>query len=254
MTDQFSRETARQMAKRAALMASQDYLERAKGGRRSSDLSLNRFALHTWGVLAALSLVAGATATFNKASNPLEFLAVSMSKPLLPQGNRQIAEKTAPVASAPARIADVDNDAGDGINLARTLPSQLGNLRLEGAIDEVTTGSIRLTDGPAISAGDMTPQDGPGSLKSVSRNFGMVISVETSKRVLERQYTALVQREPDLFAGLSPVIEAGRKKGGQVFSLVTGPFQTSQAAAHFCRQVQLRLTLSCSPQTYKAAR
>jgi len=254
MTDQFSRETARQMARKAALMASQDYQVRAKRGRRSSDLSLNRFALHTWGVLATLSLVAGATATFNQSSNPLEFLAVSMSEPLFQEGNRQIAEKSAPVATATTQVADLKREADSETTLVQTLPSELGSLRLQGGFDEITTGSIPpANDQPTFGRGLEPVSQPSASSKGPSRSFGLVISVESSKAVLEHQYAALVQREPALFADLSPVIEPTRKKGGRAFSLVTGPFETSDAAARFCRQVQLRLTLSCLPQTYKAA-
>ncbi|MEL6735331.1 MAG: hypothetical protein AAFO98_05555 [Pseudomonadota bacterium] len=254
MTDQFSREAARQMAKKAALMASQDYQARAKGGRRSTDVSLNRFALHTWGILAALSLVAGATATFNQSSNPLEFLAVTMSKPLFPEETRQIAEKSAPVATAPAEVAGLKSEADTGTRLAQTSPPELGNLRLQGAVDATTTGSVRPAGDQPISSSGPKPSGAPSALDTVSsRSFGMAISIESSKDVLERQYAALLQREPGLFADLSPVIEPISKKGGQAFSLVTGPFETSSAAARFCRQVQLRLTLTCLPQAYKAA-
>lgn len=228
-TDQFSREATRRIAREAARGAVADFTARVNHGRREGDLSLSRFALHTWGVVAAMSLIVGVSASLIQQPDPFASLAVTISKRL----NDVVRPKQAAVVQT---VPEAHKQATAPLPKSQKFDFELaGSLRLNEPLDETVTGSVS-------SAPERPRPPGP--------SIGMVISVHKSADILKRRYSALLQREPGLFAGLEPIIEPNSDKIGDSLALTAGPFASSEEAANFCREIQLRLTLTCSPTVY----
>ena len=133
---------------------------------------------------------------------------------------------------------------------------EAGSLATGGATDVIDPPTVTVdTDGsagtgpvdPLMTAAVRSPMTAPPA----TGMFGGRIGRDTSVTALVDRYTALARRQPDLFAGLEPLIAFDETGTSLAADLIAGPFEQRSDAALFCRVMRLQLTIECETEAYR---
>ena len=212
----------RRTAKRAAKQASAHFsrLNQPTPTRDSK-------SLYTWGTLAASCFMLAGLMSIYPEITPINIQPVHKNIERL---------ATAPTTAQPTvksekQMEIVVHDPSPTpitpVNIRRSAEHSVG-------LDPLPTGTVKSEPTKPVN-------------KAQTGNLAAEIGRASAPKSLSVRYQALQQRQPDLFAGLTPLIGDATNANS---SLLAGPFDTQKAVADFCRSVRLKLTIDCNPTDY----
>jgi hypothetical protein len=77
--------------------------------------------------------------------------------------------------------------------------------------------------------------------------FRVHLGTMDSKKLALSMWDFLIQIEPRLFEGLSPVIQESEQANRTLYEVQTGPFDSIEQAKSFCSNLAVRVISDCSP-------
>jgi hypothetical protein len=77
--------------------------------------------------------------------------------------------------------------------------------------------------------------------------FRVHLGTMDSKKLALSMWDFLIQIEPRLFEGLSPVIQESEQSNRTLYKVQTGPFDSIEQAKSFCSNLAERVISDCSP-------
>jgi hypothetical protein len=89
---------------------------------------------------------------------------------------------------------------------------------------------------------ELLPADG-----NLVPQFSVHLGTMDSKQLALSMWDILIQIEPRLFEGLSPVIQESVKPDQTLYEVETGPFESIEQAKSFCSDLTERVIVDCSP-------
>ena len=216
-----SKESARNAARIAAIEFEKDY-------GQSQISNGGAFALYTWGALAFASVVFATTMGIfpELMDTPNNF----GSAAIVAQNDKSV--ETSPDIVAP-RLA---------LKPRNTLPKR--------DLASVPDRNIQIAD--PVSTASLPPASKKQTQAIVpSLSLGVDIGHSSNVSDLAVRYLALSKRAPDIFQGISPLVQLSGDGNKLQAKLIAGPFSSQAQLATFCREIRLRMTIDCAQTTYR---
>ena len=222
-------EISKSKARAAAQAALDDMFLSPKQTNRASS-----FALYTWAGLAVVSAAVAMTiglvpGGYGSDPDVVASVSESLSDDLPQNANPETAKIEFPDLPAAAVVADADQK-----QLLKDRPD----------LDATKTAAIAPEDVAPPAVSSVVPNVGDEVL-------GVDIGGSNSIPMLAVRFKALQRRSPELFSGLSPLVNFSESQGELDARLIAGPFASAGQLADFCRSVRLQLTLDCKQTKYQ---
>lgn len=221
--------------------------EHAYGGRNAADLADELITLRKWvndlqHEMAATRSAVHVQAEQGKALQQRLAAAEERLPPVrearaeLPPAKAAVPSRTARAPAAPA--AAFSGSAHEPVEMAEAKPPLPANVKVlnQAPASEITTGSVPAPAVPAFGQAKVSPPAAPAAATQAVR--GIEIADADSLDSLRSRWHALSNQHAGALKQLEPRYRISASGGGNPFTLLAGPFQSTADAAKACAQLR----------------